>query len=68
MDRKLEVVTNGGDIKGLFALRFDGTPLPGWPVGQNDSDLFLGPVTIADIDGDYYPEVLVGKANSKIYA
>lgn len=68
LDGNLEVVANGSQYKGIFAWRNNGTPLAGWPAAQDTNNWFDGPITIADINGDNYPEVLAGNCDTKIYA
>jgi subtilisin family serine protease len=68
LDGNLEVFTNGSEYQGLYAWQGNGTPLSGWPAGQDVTNWFDGPVTLADIDGDGKSEVVAGNCNSNIYA
>ena len=64
-DGALEIVAAGLDQR-VYAWNDDGTPVPGWPVFAKDpnedpgvgAEIFATP-TLADLDGDGAPEVIV---------
>ena len=43
---------------GLFAVKSDGTNLPGWPIDLGDKDLGNNSPVVGDVDGDGLPEVV----------
>jgi thermitase len=69
-DGMLETVfgtySGSGSPTRVYAFRSDGTLLPNWPVVIDDN--VLSQAIIADIDGDAYPEVMVGSENGILYA
>jgi hypothetical protein len=56
----------GSDSGKVYAIKKDGTFLPGWPV-QVTGQIISSPI-IADINNDGSAEVLVGTSEGKIYA
>ena len=43
---------------GLFAVKSDGTHLPGWPIDLGDKDLGNNSPVVGDVNGDGLPEVV----------
>jgi len=70
-DNTLEIIisTGGWFTTGdsIYAFKYDGTRMPGWPVWVNAA-IFASPV-IADVDGDMADEILIVTRNpAKLYA
>jgi len=66
-DGKLEVVIPGKDRK-CYAIRWNGTDLPGWPVIYASSSWTESSPVIADIDNNGSPDVVLGNENKYITA
>jgi len=56
-DGKLEIVFGGGDQR-VYALRSDGTMMPGWP--RFVRDLVASSPALADLDNDGFLEIIIG--------
>lgn len=63
-DGKLEVVI-GTYINGLHVLRYDGTPLPGWPV--SDPVKVVNSAAVGDLDGDGQFEIVAATTNGRVH-
>ena len=66
-DGKLEMIfcshssaTDSGGI--IYAVKYDGTSLPGWP--RFVPNWIYGAPIVADIDGDFQPEIVIGEYGS----
>ncbi|HFQ93808.1 MAG TPA: VCBS repeat-containing protein [Anaerolineae bacterium] len=59
----LEIVVLGLDRQ-IYALKYDGSPLPGWPVSRSNGDPILrggwSSPALADLDDDGLLEIIVG--------
>jgi hypothetical protein len=71
LDANLEIVIPAYDsnfVTGqLYVLDVDGNTATGWPQSMDGLPDFVSP-TIGDINGDYYPELLVSTLEGKFYA
>jgi WD40 repeat protein len=64
-DGKLECVIPGKD-RLVYAIRWNGTDLPGWPVTYASTSWTESSPVIADIDHNGFPDVLLGNENRYI--
>ncbi len=62
-DDSLEVIVSG--VSSLYVWRFNGDPLPGWPIEFQGS--WSSPA-LGDIDGDGEVEIIVGSMDHNVYA
>ncbi len=62
-DRELVI---GSYDQHLYALEFDGTPLPGWPLILDDA--VVSPPTPAELDGLPGPELVIGQIGETLFA
>jgi hypothetical protein len=59
---------NGGANYSVNIFRHDGTWMPGWPKVFSDSIGIFSQISIADIDGDHYPDIIANLVAGDIIA
>jgi hypothetical protein len=66
-DGKLEVIIPTSNGK-CYAIQYDGSDVPGWPVTYSTKTYTESSPVIADVDGDNQPDVILGSEERFIYA